>query len=380
MKTDSPSLLRHPHQEISTPARLPAKGRQVLPWLLSLVLLFLIFRIAAFVRQPPVAEVATVKQETVVRVLALNARVRPRYTNRITPVVSGRLVRLNREEGEAVQQGEVLAQIFDEAATAALRQAQAAAATEQERWLQACRDFERARELHQAGLISAEELEKAQLTRAQFEKTLQQRQAVVAEARARLADYLLRAPFNGYVLARPVDPGQIVTPGTVIYEIATTEQLEVEAEVDEQYLSELTPGMPATVSPLGNNRRLYETRLCYIAKGVNPQTGAAIVRFCFVDAPPAWPIGLSLDVNLTVARHENALTVPRAAVAGFGSAPYVYVVREGRATRRPVQVIDWQAERIVVLSGLAAGETVIMNPRMVSDGMAIRPRLSQTAL
>jgi len=380
MKTDSPHLILRTRQEDSPPTRLLAQGRRLLPWLFGLVLLFIAYQMVAFLRQPPAAEVALVRQETVVRALAITARVRPHYTNRVTPVVSGRLVKLTREEGEAVQQGEVLAQIFDEAARATLRQAQAAAALQQERWLQSRRDLERAQQLHLSGLNSAEELENARLAFEQNEKTLQQSQAAVAEAEARLKDYVLRAPFSGYVLARPVDPGQTVGPATMIYEIATTDQLEVEAEVDEQYLSELELGMPATVSPVGNHRQLYETKLCYIAKGVNTQTGAAIVRFCFLSAPPALPIGLSLDVNLIVARHENALTVPRAAVAGFGSAPYVYVVADGRAARRPVRVIDWQSERIVVLSGLAAGEAVIMNPRMVSDGMAIRPRPSQAAL
>ena len=354
--------------------------KRLFSWLLVLGLIFIVYKMAAMLRQPPAVDVAEIRQENVARALAITARIRPRYFNRVIPVVSGRLVKLTREEGEAVQQGEVLAQIFDGAARAKVQQAQAAAATQREQLAQARRTYERVQKLNSTGLNSAEEVEQARLSVEQGEKVLHQLEAAIGEAEALLQDYILRAPFSGYVLKRPVDNGQKVGTETVIYELATADQLEVEAEVDEQYLSELRPGMPATVAPLGNQRQKYETKICYIAKEVNTQTGAAIVRFCFNGAPPALSIGLSLDVNILIERHDNALTVPRVAVAGIGSAPHVFVVKNNRLERRPVQVIDWQSERIVALAGLAAQEQVVLNPKAVQDGMEIRPRVSQTAL
>lgn len=353
--------------------------KRVFSWLLALGLIFVVYKMAVMLRQPPSVEVAEIKQENVARALAITARIRPRYFNRVIPVVSGRLVKLTRAEGEAVQQGEVLAQIFDGAARAKVQQAQAAAATQREQLAQARRTYERVQKLNSTGLNSTEEVEQARLSVEQGEKVLHQLDAAIGEAETLLQDYVLRAPFSGYVLKRPVDNGQKVGTETVIYELATADQLDVEAEVDEQYLSELQLGMPATVAPLGNQRQKYETKICYIAKEVNTQTGAAIVRFCFNGAPPALSIGLSLDVNILIERHDNALVVPRVAVAGIGSAPHVFVVKNNRLERRPVQVIDWQSERIVVLSGLTAQEQVVLNTKAVQDGMEIRPRVSATA-
>ncbi len=353
--------------------------RRVLPWLMLLGVLFLVYKIASFLRQPPVAKVAVVAKENVVRKLALTGRIKARNLNRVQPVVAGRLVQLTRDEGDTVAAGEVLARIHDEATRAQTEQARAAAAAQNEFVTQARRAFERAQQLHTAGLNSAEELENARLALEQGEKTLRQFEKAIAEAEARLQDYVLRAPFAGYILKRPVDPGQTVGPETVIFEIAGNDTPEIEAEVDEQYLSELQMNMPALVAPLGNQSRVFNARICYIAKEVEVQTGAALVRFCFEETPPALPLGLSLDVNLAIARHENALTVPRVAVAGFGAETYVFVVNEQRVKRRLVQVIDWQSERIVVLSGLAANEQVVLSPRQVKDGMEIRPRLSQSA-
>lgn len=354
--------------------------RRIAPWLITLALLALAIKVASFLRQPPLAEVALVKQETVVRTLAVTGRIKARYLNRIQPVVSGRLVQLTHDEGDTVRSGEVLARIHDEATRAQAEQSRAAAAAQNEQVAQARRNFERARQLNASGLNSAEDLENARLALEQGEKILRQFETAVVEAEARLQDYILKAPFSGYILKRPVDPGQTVGPETVLFEIAGDGQPEIEAEIDEQYLSELHLNMPALVAPLGNQRRVFAANICYIAKEVDTQTGAALVRFSFAEAPPALPIGLSLDVNLSIARHENALTVPRAAVAGFGGETFVFVVTQQRVERRLVQVIDWQSERIVVLSGLAPNEQVVLSPKQVKDGMEIRPRQSKTAL
>lgn len=354
--------------------------RRLWPWLLWLGVFALVYKTASFLRQPPLAEVALVKQETVIRKLAVTGRIKARNLNRVQPVVAGRLVQLTRDEGDTVRAGEVLARIHDEAARAQAEQARAAAAAQNEFVTQARRTFERAQQLHASGLNSSAELENARLTLEQGEKTLRQFEKAIAEAEARLQDYILKAPFSGYILKRPVDPGQTVGPETVIFEIAGNDAPEIEAEIDEQYLSELRPAMPALVAPLGNHSRVYRARICYIAKEVDVQTGAALVRFCFEETPPALPLGMSLDVNLAIARHENALTVPRVAVAGFGAETFVFVVRDARVARRVVQVIDWQSERIVVLSGLAPNEPVVLSPRQVQDGMEIRVRQSQTAL
>ncbi len=380
MKTFDPDLSSVLQKKETSPTQPGKLVRRALPWLVLLGVLFLVYKTASFMRQPPVAEVALVKQETVVRTLAITGRIKARNLNRVQPVVAGRLVQLTRDEGDSVAAGEVLARIHDEAARAQAEQARAAAAAQSEFVTQARRTFERAQQLHASGLNSAEELENARLALESGEKTLRQFEKAIAEAEARLQDYVLKAPFAGFILKRPVDPGQTVGPETMIFEIAGNDAPEIEAEIDEQYLSELRMNMPARVAPLGNQSRVFNARICYIAKEVDVQTGAALVRFCFEEAPPALPLGLSLDVNLAIARHENALTVPRVAIAGFGAETHAFVVQEQRVVRRVVQVIDWQSERIVVLSGLAANEQVVLSPRQVKDGMEIRVRQSQAAL
>lgn len=333
-----------------------------------------------FIRRPPPVEVGVVRQETVERTLAVTARVRPQQSNQIVPTTSGQLVELRKNEGESVSQGEILARIDSGAEKASVAQARAQVAAKREEVLQAQRELRRAESLHKDGIISTQELEQTRLKYTTAQATLNQLQQAVVESNERLEDNILRSPLSGVVLRRPVDNGQTVSPSTVIYEIATDAAPEIEAEVDEQYLPELKTGMTASVSALGNNRQLFTAKICYIAKEINRETGAATVRFCFDEPPADLPAGLSLDVNVLVQRHENALTVPRVAVAGSGRESFVFVVRNGRAVRQNVSVIDWQSPRVVVVEGLKPEDEVILTPKEVEEGASVRTRQPENAV
>lgn len=345
-------------------------------------------------RRPPAVEVAETLREDVTRVLAVTGRIRPRQVNQVRPLAPGRLTALPKQEGDPVRKGEVLARVDDREARAAVAQAKAAVQARRDELEQARRDLARFERLFADGLIPEDRLEQSRLAVDRGREDLARLQEAVTEAEVRLDDYLLTSPLNGRVLRRPVDPGQIVDTSTVLYEIATRDDPWVEAQVDEIYLPELTEGMAARVASPGRRDLVWTTRLVLLGDRVDPETGSATVRLAFDGDAPDLPAGLSLDVNLTVARHPDAVTVPRAAVADLGGEPWVLTldrtgagesgVDDRLATavtrRRPVRVIDWPAERVVVLEGLDAGETVVLTPRDVPEGVAVRPVPARTPL
>ncbi len=329
-------------------------------------------RIRAALERPPLVTVDTVRTETVTRVLALTGRVRPASRNQVVPQVPGRVTALTREEGEPVVAGEVLARIDDATVIAEQGQARSDLARERDEQTQRERDAARAKELSDAGLISANEVETARLAVVTGEKRLARLRQQVAELDARRDQYVSRAPLSGYVLERPVDPGQVVTTQDVLYEIATAERAEVEVEVDERFFTELSIGMPSVVAPLSGRAERYDATVSYIGRQIDRLSGAAVVRLAFTGDAPAFPVGLSLDVNLIVETHRDALTVPRAAVAGLDTDPWVLAVEGGRTVRRVVSVIDWPAPRLVVLDGLETGMTVALEPRSLEADIEVR--------
>ncbi|MHB1297504.1 MAG: efflux RND transporter periplasmic adaptor subunit [Gemmatimonadaceae bacterium] len=355
--------------------------RRLLPLVVAVVLVGLLFlgyrRVTTL---PPRIEVTQARTEDVVRVLAVTGRIRPRLTTRVQSLVSGTVLTLAREEGDAVRRGDVLATLDAQSLRANIAQARAQAAARRADAEQRQRDHDRTVRLAAAGGIPDAEAEAARTALETAMQALRQTEAAVAETESRLRDYTLRSPIDGVVLARAIDPGQNVTPQTVLYEIATGSDSEIEMEVDEQFLGELATGLGATVAPLTGERRQLEARITYIGRRVSETSGAVPVRLAFIGAAPRLPAGLSVDVNLRIAEHPQATTIPRAAVAGLGTDPYVMLVRSDTIERRPVRVIDWPSPRIVVLEGLTAGDVVALTPKLVREGLAVRTIAAPDAL
>ena len=330
--------------------------------------------------RPPLIEVTDARTENVVRVLAVTGRVRPRLANRVQALTAGTILTLAREEGDAVRRGEVLATLDAQTTRAANRQAAAQLNAGRLDVQQREREHRRLEQLLAAGGVAPREVETAQLALNTARETVRQLEALVSEGESRLRDYTLVSPIDGYVLLRPVDPGQNVAPQTVLYEIATATGAEIEVEIDEQYLGELRVGLEATVSPLTGARQQLAARVNSIGRQVSESSGAIAVRLSFVGTAPQLPAGLSVDVNLVIATHLNATTVSRAAVGGLGAEPYVMLLRGDTIVRQSVVVIDWPSPRIVVAVGVKPGDLVALTPKLVRAGLAVRTKPGPDAL
>lgn len=327
--------------------------------------------------RPPIVDFVGAQTQDVVRILAVTGRLRPRLANTVQSLVPGTVTSLTKDEGDAVRRGEVLALLDAQINRAAIDQASAQLAQRRVDVEQRQREYDRLQRLAQAGGIPERDAEQAKFGLDAARESVRQLEALVSESQSRLRDFTLRSPIDGYVLARPVDPGQNVTPQTVIYEIASTSGSIVEVEIDEQYLAELREGLSAQVSPLTGSGASFPATVEYIGRRVSETSGAVPVRLRFAGSAPKLPIGLSVDVNLEIAKHPGALTVPRAAVVGLGAAPYVMLLRGDTVVHRSVRVIDWPSERIVVLEGLREGDRIAASPKGVRDGMVVRPRAAE---
>ena len=182
----------------------------------------------------------------------------------------------------------------------------------------------------------------------------------------------MRAPFSGEILERPVDPGQTVGPDTIIYRLADLSSPEVSIEVDEIYAAEIRPGMAATVSmpgqpqPLQANVRSIESR-------VDPATGARDVRLSLAQPALDVPSGLTVTVNLLIERRPAAISIPRSAVITSGSSAKVRIVgKDNRVADRTIQFIDWPADSVIVLGGIAPGDRILIEPDEAKPGDTVR--------
>lgn len=304
------------------------------------------------------------------RILAVNGRIRPRLEVDIRPVLGGELIALPFDVGDRVEEGQVIARIDDAPETAAITEAEAAVQAQQAVLAQARRDLARFEALGE--FSSRREVEERRLAVLEGERELKQRRANVVQRREQRDRRVLRAPFSGQILERPVDPGQAVGAESIIYRLADLSSPQVNVEIDEIYAAEIRPGMAAFVNYPGISRPI-NAKVVHIEPRVDPETGARNVRLSLQGGAADAPSGLTVTVNLVIERRERAVSIPRAAIADVNGAPRIRLVgTDGAVTERPVTYIDWPAETVIVTQGLKAGERVLTNPDAAQPGDEVR--------
>lgn len=354
--------------------RMKTKPKPIFPGLLALALLVIA---GYWFLAPRDKDVATILVETAPaeRLLAVNGRVRPRLQVDIRPAIGGELVALPFDVGDRVTAGQVLARIDDAPETAAIAEAEASVQAQQATVAQARRDLARFEALGQ--FATRREVEQRRLAVVEGERELSRRRAGVVQARELRDRRVLRAPFSGVILERPVDPGQTVGLESIIYRLADLSSPEVTVEVDEVYAAEIRPGMEALVSLPGQQRQI-RAAVAHIEPRVDPATGARDVRLTLGDAAIDAPSGLTVTVNLVIERRQRAISVPRSAIIHSGGDARVRIVtRDGIVAERRIGFVDWPAERVIVNAGLKPGERILADPDAAKPGEKVTVRAAE---
>lgn len=193
--------------------------------------------------------------------------------------------------------------------------------------------------------------------------------ASVSALRARLDQMTIRAGIAGVVLKRDVEPGDLAVPGRQLMQLGDPALRRVTATVDERDIPRVLVGQAVLLSTDALPGKVLRGRVSEITPGGDPAQRAFRVRIALEDTADL-PFGLTLEVNIVTRRRDNALLVPAGAV-GQG---HVWRLADGRAERRAVRTGIAGTERIEILSGLAAGDRVIVNPpEGLEDGDRVRP-------
>ena len=303
------------------------------------------------------------------------------------------LVELEAAELLAAQRQADIAVIQAQARLRQLRELQAPVAEQQLRQAQAsssvaASQLKRSQELFQQGFIGAAALDEARkaaeladaqwrLSQKQLESlqpagsdaalaqaALAQAQASADAARARVSYTRIKSPAAGTLIARNVEVGDVVQPGKQLLTLSPSGRVQLVVAIDERNLRLIALGQPALASADAYPERRFAAVLAYINPGVNAQTGAVEVKLDVREGDGAGQGFLTQDmtvsVDIEVARHQQALLLPVAALRdGQTGAPWVLRLESGRAVRRGVRVGLRSGGVAEVLEGLAAGDVVL---------------------
>lgn len=274
----------------------------------------------------------------------------------IAAVVSAPIVAVDVAEGEAVRKGQVLARLEDGPQAAAVAQLEAQAA------------------ISRAGALRAERLAEAGFgPRATAQDARSQLRAAEAAARggaAALRFYRVTAPFAGVIIRRDAEPGNLATPSTVLFTIASPDTLRVTAEVDERDVEGLRDGALAFVSADGLPGQVARGRVEAVTPAGDPEARVFRVRIALPRDTLLKP-GMTVDVNIVTGMRPQATLIPATAV----EAGQAWVVIEGRAEPRRLRTGARAARSVEVVSGVRVGEKVILDPpARLRAGRAVKAR------
>lgn len=324
----------------------------------------------------------------------------------VSAKVPGKVLEVLIEEGQQVREGQVIARLdpVDAAHQQRLAQAQVAAAQSQSGQLQAqLHEAEaRSRRLQQLAtqqLVARADVDAAiaqrDALRAQLATT--QRQREVAQAQARIAgqgvdNMVVRAPFDGVVIAKAAQVGEIVSPAaagggftrTGIGTIVDMDSLEVEVDVGEAYIGRVQPGMPveATLNAYPEWKIPAEVIAIIPTADRGKATVRVRIRLLELDARIVPDMGVRvsfLEAPMTDAQQPRStgVRVPNEAIVQRDDAPHVWVVNSANTVQlRKVSLSSASSSTDALIStGLAAGERVVLNPpSTLEDGSRVRTR------
>lgn len=185
--------------------------------------------------------------------------------------------------------------------------------------------------------------------------------AAVAGARTQLGYMQLRAPFAGIVTARTADPGTLATPGTPLLQIDRDGPLQLYTAVDESMIGSVRLGMKVPVSIDGTGAAEATATVAQIVPAADPSSRSFLVK---LDLPASQQLraGMYATANFPGDVRSVILT-PQPAVVMRGSLPCVYALdAEGVAQLRYVTLGNRHGEDVEILSGVAAGETLVNHP------------------
>lgn len=355
-----------------TSSRPVRKSRRKLGWMLALALVVAGIGIYLAIARPWSPRPVSVAMETLARgpvsqVLAVNGRVAARRSVVLRSTVQARLVSVSADIGDSVISGQMIAQLDDVQPKALVAQAEAALEAGVVRRDQASASLERAKAL--GDNVTRATLNDAEAEFAAAVNEVSRLQALVDQARNQLDQYAFRAPFDGVILSRAAEQGQIVDAQSELFTIADLRELVVETDVDELYSAQIKVGLAALLKPAGGTAALAG-KVTFAAPTVDPETGGRAIKIGF-DTAVSLPIGLTVNANIIVAESPDAVSIPRAALRTEGTRAFVLVDAAGIAAERDVGFVDWPADRLEITSGLEAGDRVILDPDRVKVGQAV---------
>lgn len=399
----------------------PSKFRQ--RWLTRGLVIAAVLLAAAYLSRDlllgPSVEVHELRRGSIVQTVVATGRITTPQRVSVGAVVTERVARIPVIEGQTVRRGDVLIVLDDSDERAAVAQAEAAIAQSEAKLRQlrelglpaaeqalvqaranqalARTQYQRNVDLLDKGFISRSALDdskrnldvaQSQLDAAALQvasnrptgsdysmaqTALAQARAALAAANARIEQTVVRAPADGILIGRNVEPGDVAQPGKELMVLAPSGEAQIVVQIDEKNLAQLRVGQKALASADAYPHERFAAELFYINPGIDPLRGSVEVKLRVPEPPPYLRQDMTVSVDIEIARRTDALVAPADAVFdAAGSHPWVLAVVDHRATKKPVTLGLRGDANVEIAAGATAGDRLVPAAAGIRAGQRMR--------
>ena len=376
-------------------------GKRVILAVLPFVILAGIGAAAfAFRSQKPVVEVITAaKADSSERQSLLNASgyVTPRRRATIAAKITGRVTGVFFDEGTHVRQGQLLATLDDSDVKRALASAKADGNSAQSaisdyvvQLKNSKTELRRAQELQKAGVQTQQALDTATTAVDSLDAKINLAKSQVLGADARINEAqqavdntVIRAPFDGIVVSKDAQVGEMVSPisagggftRTGIATIVDMNSNEIEVDVNESYIARVEPNQPVTATLDAYPDWQIPCKVRTVIPTADRQKATVKVRISFLKLDPKILPDMGVKVSflseapVATKGPEPKTFIPKSAVRGDGANSYVFLMHDGKVERRAVRLGTDRGTDVAVMAGVMPGDSLVVSgPPSLQDG------------
>lgn len=262
----------------------------------------------------------------------------------VVPESSGQLTAVNFTSGNRVEAGAVLATLDDEAERIARDKAQLVLADARDK-------ADRLTKLQSSGAASATAISDALLAVRTAELALHQAEFDLSRRR-------ILAPISGWIGLRSAEVGDQVTPSTQLAQIDDRSSILVNFRIPERYVTMVAEKMPLTAEPLSMPGRCFQGVVRALDNRVDPASRTLLVEAELLNADDSLRAGMAFSIHMSFPGEVYPSVNPLAIQWGSDGS-FVWVVRDGKAARVPVRIMQRNSDSVLVAGTLAAGELVV---------------------
>jgi RND family efflux transporter MFP subunit len=325
--------------------------------------------------QIPTVSVVVPGRSQVARVVTASGALAARRDQPVGVAGEGGLVRaVLVDAGSWVGQGQVLATI--DRSVQSQQAAQLAASVQAARADAALaqNEFERSQALVGRGFVSKADLDRKRAARDAAAARVNVAQAQLNATRAQIGRLDIRAPTSGLVLARSIEVGQVVGPGSgALFRLAKGGEMEMKAQLSQQDLPFVKAGMPASVTPIGSDRS-FSGSVWQVSPVIDPTSRQGEVRIAVPYDPAIRPGGFA-EAKIS-AGATTAPLLPQSAVLSDEKGNYVYIINgKNEVERREVKIGTVDDQGVTIAQGLTGQESVVLSAGpFLNPGQKVSPK------